>query len=67
MSDPLRDYLPPGSLHVRWNDRYEREGAVVLVADRRPRALTDRFFAEQIPRWQRLGIALNLCVYEDTE
>jgi hypothetical protein len=60
-------FLPRGSLHVRWDDRYEREGTVVFVADRRPIALTDRWFARQLPRWRRLGVATDLQLYEAGE
>jgi hypothetical protein len=60
-------YLPPGELRVSWTDRRAREGVVVFVADRyadrRPVAYNDAFFRKAIPRWQRLGIALDLHVY----
>jgi hypothetical protein len=60
-------HLPAGELHVAWYDRRQREGTVVLVAHRLPAALNDKFFAKQIPRWQRHGVALDLHVYEADE
>ena len=59
--------LPRGRLDVVWHDRWQRSGTVVFIADRRPVALNDAFFRRQIPRWRRLGLALDLQVYEQEE
>ena len=63
MSGRVVSYLPAGALHVSWTDRRAREGVVVFVADPRPPAHNDAYFRQAIPRWQQLGIALDLHVY----
>jgi hypothetical protein len=63
MTGRVISYLPRGELHVVWHDRWEQDGTVILVADRRPPTHNDAFFRRQIPRWQALGLAAGLQVY----
>jgi hypothetical protein len=59
----VRSRLPRGTLDVVWHDRRAQTGTVIFIANRRPRALTDRWFGEQIPRWRKRGVARDLRVY----
>ena len=55
----VRSELPAGTLVAVDRDRYGVECDVRLIRAPAP-APTSRFFSREIPRWRRLGIALNL-------
>jgi hypothetical protein len=52
--------LPRGHFELAWRQDEPGVATVVFVRDRKPRALTERYFQEMIPRWRAAGVGVNI-------